>query len=296
MHNRIERWPRKCVKTKLGRSCNIVEVKRLVCVLVIMSTVSSHAAVLSIAPQISSECEAYLKRVQTESSVKTAPRPHEFPADVFQLSLQQKPAEPKPQRSLMVKKETPKVEQPFWRTKPGLMERMERERQVLTSVTKSDVPNGEVKFDMKVAGLVNAPRGFAFKTAQAYPRLKEVADNFKTVHYRPEQNRLYLVMTALGYQERMILQIYPASGDGRDEIQFDVVWGNFKGMKGFIGFESTSLAKTEMSMIASYQSKTLPLPKILMGLALEAVTQKVAEKLRAFVERDYKQALKCGTL
>ncbi len=93
----------------------------------------------------------------------------------------------------------------------------------------------------------------------------------------------------------MILEIYPASGDGRDEIQFDVVWGNFKGMKGQIGFESTALAKTEMSLIASYQSKSLPLPKVLMGLALETVTQKIAEKLRAFIEQDYKQALKCGT-
>lgn len=176
------------------------------------------------------------------------------------------------------------------------MERMERDRQVLTSVTQSDAPNGEVKFDMKVAGIVSAPRNFSFKSAQAYPRLKEVAENFKTVHYKPEQNRLYLVMTALGYQERMVLQMYPASGEGRDEIQFDVIWGNFKGMKGFIGFESVSLTKTEMSLMATYQSKTLPLPKILMGFALEVVTQKVAEKIRAFTEADYKQALKCGTL
>ena len=67
-------------------------------------------------------------------------------------------------------------------------------------------------------------------------------------------------------------------------------------MKGFIGFESASLGTTEMSLIASYQSKVLPLPKILMGLALEVVTQKVAEKLRAFVETEYKLAQKCSVL
>lgn len=215
---------------------------------------------------------------------------------MFQFSLLPKPVNLKSSRQLVHEKDLPLSKQPFWRTKPGLMERMERDRQVLTSVTKSDAPNGEVKFDMKVAGIVSTPRGFAFKTGQAYPRLKEVAENFKTVHYKPEQNRLYLVMTALGFQERMVLQMHPASGSGRDEIQFDVIWGNFKGMKGFIGFESISLTKTEMSLIASYQSKTLPLPKILMGFALEVVTQKVAEKMRAFTEADYKIALKCGVI
>ncbi len=270
--------------------------KYLAFALLTLAVSNSFSAVLSIAPQPSAACEAYLKRVQTVSNEKTEPRPNEFPPDMFQFTLVPKQAEPKPSRPLIVEKDSPKSQQPFWRTKPGLMERMERDRQVLTSVMKSDAPNGEVKFDMKVAGIVSAPRDFAFKTAQAYPRLKEVAENFKTVHYKPEQNRLYLVMTALGYQERMILEMHPASGDGRDEIQFDVIWGNFKGMKGYIGFESFSLTKTEMSLIATYQSKTLPLPKILMGFALEVVTQKVAEKIRAFTESDYKQALKCGTL
>ncbi len=245
---------------------------------------------------MSAECETYLKRVKTVSSESTAPRPNIFPPELFQISSPSKQIEPKPSRPLIVEKDQPPSKQPFWRTKPGLMERMENERQVLTSVTKSDAANGEIKFDMKVAGIVSAPRDFAFKSAQSYPRLREVSDNFKTVHYRSEQNRLYLVMTALGYQERMVLQMFPASGEGRDEIQFEVIWGNFKGMKGHIGFESTSLTKTEMSLIASYQSKTLPLPKILMGFALEVVTQKVAEKMRAFTEADYKQALKCGSL
>lgn len=275
----------------------IIRVKSLFIILsLLLPPIASSAGVLPLVPQVSAECEAYLKKVQTVSSDSTVPRPHEFPHEIFQLSLQPKPTEPKPPSELVVQKDAPKSRQPFWRTKPGLMERMDRDRQVLTSVTKSNAPNKEIRFDMKVAGIVRAPRGFAFKAAQAYPRLKEVAENFKTVHYKPEQNRLYLVMTALGYQERMILEMYPASGEGRDEIQFEVVWGNFKGMKGFIGFESTSLTKTEMSMIAVYQSKTLPLPKVLMGFALEVVTQKVAEKLRTFIESDYKQALKCGTI
>lgn len=254
------------------------------------------AAVVPSAPQISSECEAYLKKVQAQPIADSKVLPSlGFPAEAL-IASSPAPLEPKPSRDLILKKDDPPSKQPFWKTKPGLQDRMERDRQVLTSVTRTETPNDEVKFDMKVAGLASAPRDFAFKTSQNFDRLKEAADNFKTVHYRASDHHLFMVISALGYQERMILEVFPASGEGRDEIQFEIVWGNLKGMKGYIGFESFSLTKTEVSLVASYQAKTLPLPKIFMGLALEVVTQKVAEKLRNFLESDYKQALKCGAL
>lgn len=175
-------------------------------------------------------------------------------------------------------------ERPFWRRKPELERRMRDERAILVSVKHEKIPNEQVRFTMNGAGLVNRPKDFCFEISQQYERLKEVSDHFKTVSFDSTTQQLFIVTEALGYQARMVLKILPVSEDWRSELQWKVVWGHFKGMSGLIGFEKTNDEKTEISLNARYEAEELPLPKALMGFALEVITQKVAERMRSFIE------------
>ncbi len=203
--------------------------------------------------------------------------------------------EPPGPGKLTVARDTPASQRPFWKSKPEQRKKLYEARAVLVSVRDEKVETADgrkqVRFTIKGAGLVSAPKAFSFATAQEYPKLKEVSGHFKTVAYHAPSRKLFLVMEALGYQARMVLRMRPVSEDWRDELQWDVVWGDFKGMTGVIGFErAEGPSKTEASIEAVYQAAELPLPKILMGLALEAIAQKVAEKMRSLIEGEYKAA------
>ena len=178
----------------------------------------------------------------------------------------------------------------FWK-KPELQKRMGDDRAVVVSVNteKVDAPSQKkqlTKFKMRGAGHVNRDQATAFQLAQEYSRLKEVSDHFKTVKWDPTTSELFLITEALGYQARMIMKVTPRTVGAERHLNWEVIWGHFKGMKGTIGFERVDHRKTEVSFISDYEAEELPLPKALMGFALEVITQKVAEKMRSFLEKE----------
>lgn len=192
--------------------------------------------------------------------------------------------------ALVVDRKRAETERPFWR-KPAVMQKIREDRAIVVSVRREDAPNEQVRFLMSGAGMVTRPKEFCFGISQHYAKLKEISDHFKTVNYDSSQRQLFLVTEALGYQARMVLKILPVSEDWRSELQWEVIWGHFKGMTGLIGFERITEKQTEMSLSAKYEAAELPLPRILMGFALEVVTQKVAERMRAFIESQPANAL-----
>lgn len=191
---------------------------------------------------------------------------------------------PTPIPVLSIQKNAPASAKPFWQTKPALQKRMRDERAVIVSVNQNDLPNGKVELKMNGAGHIQRPKDVSYLLAQDFPKLKEVSDHFRVVTWDPKSERLFVITEALGYQSRMLMKITPVSEEWRSEIQFEVVWGHFTGMKGLIGFEKIGPRATEVSFTATYVADELPIPKILMGFALEVVTQKVAEKMRTYIE------------
>jgi uncharacterized membrane protein len=175
-------------------------------------------------------------------------------------------------------------ELPFWKKKPELQKKIREGREIIVSVRHEDLANHQIHFAMAGAGVVSRPKEFCFKLSQQYEKLKLVSDHFKTVIFDEKVNQLYLVTEALGYEARMTMKVSPIIGEPASELRWEVIEGAFKGMKGVIGFEKIDLAHTEMSLVSNYESDHLPLPKILMGFALEVITQKVAEKMRTFIE------------
>lgn len=227
-----------------------------------------------------------------------SPPPVVMPRMTVESALESLLLEPSPPRSdpprLSVSRERPLAEQPFWKSKPEQRRKLYEERAVLVSVRderEQAVGSERIRFTIKGAGVVAAPKAFAFAIARQYSKLKSVSAHFKTVEFHSASQKLFLVMEALGYEARMVLKMTPVSEDWRDELQWEVVWGEFKGMTGVIAFERTAqTGRTEVSVEAVYLSEKLPLPKVLMTLALEAIAQRVAEKMRVFIEREYAES------
>lgn len=173
---------------------------------------------------------------------------------------------------------------PFWRKKPELLEKIREERAILVSVRSEPAPQQQVRFLMSGAGAVARSRDFCFRLSQKYAKLKEISEHFKQVEFDSRSRELSIVTEALGYEARMAMRITPVTVDHRSELQWEVVRGHFKGMTGWIGFDQLETQKTEMSLQANYEAAELPLPKFLVGFALEVVLQQVAGKMRAYIE------------
>ncbi len=180
---------------------------------------------------------------------------------------------------------------PFWRGNKKLETKLEEERAILVSVRSSDVPAG-VRFSFRGVGLVKRERRDVLKLAMRFDDLKTVSDHFKEVKWEPKTNRLFVVGQALGYQARMLLQIEKVEGvtPTRDEIRFKVIDGHFLGLEGALVLETRTPAskaaseRTEMSIWCLQEAKELPLPRALVGFALEVIAQRVAGKMREHLE------------
>ena len=186
---------------------------------------------------------------------------------------------------LWLAEEPLKADLPFWRQKETLRKKMREDRLIAVSVSKQNLAKALVSFDVKGAGYVHANLKQAFAISQKFSELTAVSSHFKSVYYDEKNQQLFLVLEALGYETRMILAIDIVQEKKRKEIQFEVVWGELKGLRGAIGFEALDADQTEVSILSHYQAEKFPLPKIFMGFAFEVLTQKIAEKMRVFIEQ-----------
>ena len=176
----------------------------------------------------------------------------------------------------------------FWRRK-DIYREIQEDRKIVVAVRKYDTKAGLIHFSVRGAGWVSASRDHAVRLAKDYEKLMQISSHFKEVKFDSKDQTLFLHMEAMGYAARMILKINWAENATRSEMQWESIWGSFTGMKGLIGFESMKAGKTEVMLEAEYEAEKLPIPKALMGLALEAVTQKVAEKMRTYIESEYRK-------
>jgi len=179
---------------------------------------------------------------------------------------------------------------PFWKKSSARLRQIREERSVQVSSRREDLASGEMRFTFLGVGDVSKDCDFTLAMAQQFDRLPEISNHFKEVIFDPERRQLWMVANALGYQGRMLLQTDlafardPLALEHRPQLEFEITWGTFRGLRGVLTFEPIDLKKCEVAVEAHYQTKEPPLPKVLMGFALEVVIQKVAEKMRAFAE------------
>jgi hypothetical protein len=181
---------------------------------------------------------------------------------------------------------------PFWEGKPKIVAKLRDERAVLVSVrtAKGLVDKDADLFTINGVGWVKRDAATIFALAQQYERMKDVSDMFREVKAEPKTHRVFVICQALGYQARMLLTVEPGEGPPR-EIAFKVIDGHFQGLTGTMAFrelpESQApqpSAQTEVTFRVHLEAREIPIPRILVGFALEVLVQKVAVKMRTHFE------------
>ncbi len=191
----------------------------------------------------------------------------------------------------------------FWEGKPKLEARMRDERAVLVSVrtNRGEVDKEADLFSIQGVGWVKRDAHAVFELAKQFDRLKDISDHFREVKYEPKTNRIFVICEALGYQARMLMHVEAVEGVSAPEagvtmgaaaepssplIKFKVIDGHFIGLEGSMVFRELkqSPGQTEVSLRVRHEAREIPIPRILVGFALEVMVQKVAMKMRTYFE------------
>lgn len=180
----------------------------------------------------------------------------------------------------------------FWREKEPIKKQMFEQRRIVVSVLR-EKKMGLDNFNFKGAGIISAPKDFCFKHALKFERLKGLSSHFKSVDHVPDKKKLYIVVEALGYESRMLLDYKVVEGD---EIQWTVIGGTMKGMRGKFTFTDQSKGKTEVSIFSDMEADQIPLPSILAPFTLEIIAENVAQKMREDMEKAFKESNTVGVL
>jgi uncharacterized membrane protein len=179
---------------------------------------------------------------------------------------------------------------PFWNGKNKVLEKLES-REILVSVRTESVEGApEVsRLLMSGVGWVNRAPLDVFTQAKNFEKLPSVSEHFREVKFDEKTSRLFVISQALGYQARMLFQVR-FDEQGR-RIEFQVIEGHFLGLRGEIGMANVKgtrglllEGKTEMSVLMAHEARELPVPKFLIGFALEVVSKNVAQKMRRYLE------------
>jgi hypothetical protein len=178
---------------------------------------------------------------------------------------------------------------PFWQKKTSALKKMEDERAIFVSVhteRQKPEPPEEAQHRLKIlgAGWVNKPRSVSLARMQDYAKWSEIHTYIKAATYTAETKRLYLHMEAFGYEAKMIMTTSLQVQKSTDVLHFFVEEGTFKGMRAAIRFQDARSRKTEIALAAQYDYKHLPLPLFFVEFGLEVVFQKIAEKMRTYIE------------
>lgn len=185
-----------------------------------------------------------------------------------------------------------KASKGFWQKDPSWQRRATLQRKIYISA-RTDTHEKLQRLRVDAMAIVKAPAHFAAEKAQDYEELPQVSGHFKSAEFRADTQQLFLVTEALRWQARMLMQLrYSEDESGHPVHQFEIIGGSFQGLKGQFTFAEFEGRQTQLVLSASYSDKSLPLPKILMGVALEVVVEQAAQKMRAHIEKSYQSGQK----
>lgn len=198
------------------------------------------------------------------------------------------------------------TDQPFWRAKPKIFAKVTEERAIVVNV-KAEKTKDHAKANvlhMQGAGLVHSDASLVFTESQKFNELKEISDHIVEVKVGPSVNDVFIHTEAFNYHARMTMRVTPETAkDGVRHLKFIVLEGNFKGMTGEFTYSEfkplAGLSKhikkaTLLGFNADYEYDVLPMPQFFVEFGIEVVLQRVASRMRAFLEDKLKTAFVYG--
>jgi hypothetical protein len=179
-------------------------------------------------------------------------------------------------------------ELPFWRQKPALYDKVLKQRKVLVSVKPLKLPKGRAARVVGV-GVVNAPVGFVRTQVGQFQNLAQVSSYFKKVVHKPENNQLYIHVRAMGYETRLLMSYKWTQPEQGHQLDWQVTEGTFQGMQGHYLLREVGPGRTEVSTWMRVSPPKTPVPDFLFNFTLEVIAEKVAHKMRSYIEEQYRK-------
>ncbi len=179
----------------------------------------------------------------------------------------------------------------FWRERPALHQRISKQRFILVSVRSQRQSDGQ-RLRLLGAGQVRAPQAHAWARTLDFSSLPQVSSHIVEASYSEDTQRLFLHTQAFNYHARMLIQLsFP--GDlpepRQQAMDLHILEGVFAGMRARLLFDPVDDKVTEVSLRGIYDYQQFPIPIFFARFGLEVVMQRVASRLRSYVEESYGQ-------
>lgn len=179
---------------------------------------------------------------------------------------------------------------PFWKSKEKVYKRIKESRDIIVSVKVNKLDGAKKELLMQGAGHTNTPLQFTYETAKKFEDIPKMTNYVREVKYTPSTRQLFMHSEAFGYHARMTFQFDFKETETKKWIYFKIISGVFTGMEGEISYEDVGRRKTEVAITSRYSYEKLPVPAFFAEFGLEVVLQKMAARMRAYVEEQYQKS------
>lgn len=185
------------------------------------------------------------------------------------------------------------TEAPFWKSKEKAVERIQN-GEILVAVTSNSPQKSSPKNHLRIlgGGHVGAPVEFVVKQALDFENAAKISEHIKSAKYDAAARTLEIGVGAFGHTGKMKLAIATSPQDKPRSIEFTVIEGSMKGLKGKFDFAEVpgKSPQTEVGIDAEFRYDDFPVPKVFLEFGLEVVFQRMAGRLRGHVEEQYRKA------
>lgn len=183
------------------------------------------------------------------------------------------------------------TETPFWRSKEKVYARIRNREIVVSVVQRASTPGGPRQtLIASGGGQSSAPCDFIFAQSLRPQELAQASDYIKSSTFDPKTSRVDLQIEALGRSAALTVALLPFAEAVPRRLEFEIVKGPMTGFRGALSFTEISAKTCEVGLAAVYGFDQSPLPRSFLEFGLEVIFQRMAARLRAFVEEKNKAA------
>lgn len=181
-------------------------------------------------------------------------------------------------------------QEPFWKAKPEVYEKVVNERRVFVSVTdQTGEEASENIMKLVGGGQINAPKRFTFIQLQDFENLFKNNQFVKKIQVDRKHKFLFIKAEVYGLSNAMKIR-WKVDQDKEElsVLSFHIVSGLMSGFRWVLNVEPAENDRTDVGIEGKYSYKEFPLPAFFLKFGLEVIFQRVAIDIRSSVEESLK--------
>ena len=134
---------------------------------------------------------------------------------------------------------------------------------------------------------VNVPARFIWKISKDLETFKGISEHIISVEHNHRFNFAVFKLSAYGYFTNESVKVKYVEKGGNYYVNFSVFEGFFKGANAQLKIAKKTRRNTDVSLQVTYDYKEWPMPKLFIEFGIEVVLQKIASKIKTFLQKEY---------